>query len=389
VTQRWNPDFSTTLVIGTDINESSLDSVKVTDYAGNKIYENGELKRVLVDGGYIENNAYHFYLKDHLGNNRVVINQNDSIIQRNHYYPFGMEFADNSGDDQPYKYNGKELNRMHGLNMYDYSARHMALDVPRFTTVDPLAEIYYNISPYVYCNNNPIKFIDPTGMAFRTSDQNQISDFFGYMANGGNLSSYDMNGWEETEDPEPPTDGEPQKPSESSKTITPWGVGVEWLTGKGARHRNFTDGDFFTELLKKHEHLEKVRKGIIAYLTNGTSYSKKQPYSLSNWDGALKYVKDYSTLTTFGLTGNLAVTYLGSYNLIWSIRSIDSSKGLAVIEFSVNNNSTIQSATHPPVIGYTDFWIQNIGDPLNAIFSSGPMSKTSQSFNWTETLNLR
>jgi len=116
-------------VIGTDINESSLDSDEVTDYASNKIYENGQLKRVLVDGGYIENNAYHFYLKDHLGNNRVVINQNDSIVQRNHYYPFGIEFADNSGNDQPYKYNGKELDKMHRLNMYDYSARQTIPDV--------------------------------------------------------------------------------------------------------------------------------------------------------------------------------------------------------------------------------------------------------------------
>jgi len=77
-----------------------------------------------------------------------------------------MEFADNSGDDQPYKYNGKELDRMHGLNMYDYSARFMEPGVGRFTTVDPLAEKYYSISPYVYCAGNPIKFTDPDGRSF-------------------------------------------------------------------------------------------------------------------------------------------------------------------------------------------------------------------------------
>lgn len=52
---------------------------------------------------------------------------------------------------------------MHGLNWYDYSARHK--DDWRFTTIDPLAEKYPSISPYAYCNNNPIKFVDPTGMA--------------------------------------------------------------------------------------------------------------------------------------------------------------------------------------------------------------------------------
>jgi RHS repeat-associated protein len=78
-----------------------------------------------------------------------------------------MSFAENSVAEQglqPYKYNNKELDQMHGLNWYDYSARHLALDIPRFTTIDPLAEKYYSISPYAYCLNNPLKYIDPLGM---------------------------------------------------------------------------------------------------------------------------------------------------------------------------------------------------------------------------------
>jgi RHS repeat-associated protein len=77
-----------------------------------------------------------------------------------------MSFADTPMAEQgkqPYKYNGKELDQMHGLNMYDYSARHLALDVPRFTTVDPLAEKYYSWSPYSYVRNNPLLRLDPTG----------------------------------------------------------------------------------------------------------------------------------------------------------------------------------------------------------------------------------
>ncbi len=123
------------------------------------------MKKILVDGGYYdyEKQEYFFYIQDHLGNNRVVVNQNDSVVQRSDYYPFGMEFADNSGNDQPYKYNGKELDKMHGLNMYDYSARYTHPAYGRFTSVDPLAEKYYSISPYVYCYNNPVKYIDPDG----------------------------------------------------------------------------------------------------------------------------------------------------------------------------------------------------------------------------------
>ncbi len=52
---------------------------------------------------------------------------------------------------------------MHGLNLYDYSARYMEPALGRFTTLDPLAEKYYSVSPYVYCMNNPLRFIDVKG----------------------------------------------------------------------------------------------------------------------------------------------------------------------------------------------------------------------------------
>jgi uncharacterized protein RhaS with RHS repeats len=52
---------------------------------------------------------------------------------------------------------------MHGLNLYDYSARYYESAIGRFTTVDPLAEKYYSCSPYVYTFNNPLRFTDPTG----------------------------------------------------------------------------------------------------------------------------------------------------------------------------------------------------------------------------------
>jgi RHS repeat-associated protein len=67
---------------------------------------------------------------------------------------------------QPYKYNNKELDGRNGLNWYDYSARYLAFDFPVMPMVDPHAENYYSISPYVYCNNNPLRYIDPTGMFY-------------------------------------------------------------------------------------------------------------------------------------------------------------------------------------------------------------------------------
>ena len=116
----------------------------------------------MIDGG-----VYHYYMTDHLSNNRVVVNASGAVTQRDHCYPFGTAFAENTTDEQkkqPYKYNGKELDQMHSLNLYDYSARYYESAVGRFTTVDLLAEKYYSISPYAYCANNPMQFTDPTGM---------------------------------------------------------------------------------------------------------------------------------------------------------------------------------------------------------------------------------
>ena len=132
-----------------------------TDYCGNVIYEDGILSKILTSEGYITLSGttptYHYYLKDHLGNNRVVIDQNGSVEQVNHYYPFGGLFGEGtSNTNQAYKYNGKELDRMHGLDWYDYGTRNYDAALPVWTTVDPLAEKYYNSSSYAYCANNPV-----------------------------------------------------------------------------------------------------------------------------------------------------------------------------------------------------------------------------------------
>ena len=135
-----------------------------TYYCNNVVYENGIQKLLLTEEGYISlnDNKYHYYLKDHQGNNRVVINHNGNVEETNHYYPFGGVFA-SSQNVQPYKYNGKEFDTKKGLNWYDYGARQYNAAIGRFTTMDPMAEKYYEWSPYTYCKNNPINRIDPDG----------------------------------------------------------------------------------------------------------------------------------------------------------------------------------------------------------------------------------
>ena len=135
-----------------------------TDYCGNVVYENGVQKLLLTEEGYVtlSDSKYHYYLKDHQGNNRVVISQSGTVEETNHYYPFGGAFASTS-NVQPYKYNGKELDSKKGLNWYDYGARHYDAALGRFTTNDRFAKKYYSMSPYQYGANNPVNNIDVNG----------------------------------------------------------------------------------------------------------------------------------------------------------------------------------------------------------------------------------
>lgn len=130
-------------------------------------------------------NVYYHYVKDHLGNICAVVNSTaDTLVQSTIYYPSGVPMAQNLGpnvtpsyynalglqytknfgrDEQPYLYNGKEFIEAHGLNEYDSQARMYYAPIMRTTTMDPLAEKYYHISPYAWCGNNPIGFVDLDG----------------------------------------------------------------------------------------------------------------------------------------------------------------------------------------------------------------------------------
>ena len=71
-----------------------------TEYSGNIIYKNGEVDKVLFPGGYCTFNKdtsepiFHYYTQDHLGNNRTVTNEDGTVEQITHYYPFGGTFND-------------------------------------------------------------------------------------------------------------------------------------------------------------------------------------------------------------------------------------------------------------------------------------------------------
>ena len=117
-----------------------------------------------------------WHVRDHLGSVRTVLDITRdtsevsdptlAILEQNDYLPFGTRIdLDSLAYDQSnrYRFNGKEEQVTGSLGLIDYGARLYDNLLPRWTTPDPLAEKYYSYSPYAFCNNNPVNFVDPDG----------------------------------------------------------------------------------------------------------------------------------------------------------------------------------------------------------------------------------
>jgi RHS repeat-associated protein len=91
------------------------------------------------------------------------------IKEENNYYPFGLKMKGFNnvvtGRDHKYGFGDKEEQDELGLEWMDFHARNYDASLGRWMNIDPLAEQFYDTSPYTYVSNNPLRYDDPTGMA--------------------------------------------------------------------------------------------------------------------------------------------------------------------------------------------------------------------------------
>jgi RHS repeat-associated protein len=169
-------------------------------YFGNNVYKGSTLDYIITTEGIADNVngsiVYNYNIKDHLGNVRAVIQANGTspvLIQTKDYYPFGLAFRQSNAiaGTNRYLYNGKEWQDDKGLKWYDYGARFYDPQIGRWHSPDALAENALELSPYHYCHNNSINFIDPYGLwekssdgTLYTNDSRDIADLWSKTKNG-------------------------------------------------------------------------------------------------------------------------------------------------------------------------------------------------------------
>lgn len=182
-------------------------------------------------------------------------------------------------------------------------------------------------------------------------------------------------------------------PLDSGNDNNPWELGWNWLSGEGSRSQCFGPDDEFTALYRDHAHTQQVLDYFAARTRDGDyelGHSYMDDYDLGGFDGTARGYRDLGGLSMYGLPGSLAYTYLGSHQVrMTPIR--ENPDGSVVWRYTAYNETTAQSATRVPGIGYTDWWEQNVGwrvDLLTQYYSGddGPGSPTSQVIEFEVTL---
>jgi RHS repeat-associated protein len=156
--QKYDGSANTWYVLGADGKTEVITTATTTS----PTYTMDNLGQILRNGTTL---TRYYYLKDHLGSIKMMVDASGNVQSYNDYYPYGMTMPGRSGTmgaDTRFRFTGKERDMESGFDYF--GARYYDSRIGRFLTNDPHASHYSNLNPYHYCGNNPIAYIDPTGM---------------------------------------------------------------------------------------------------------------------------------------------------------------------------------------------------------------------------------
>ena len=164
------------------------------DAGGDRVFESTPFGGGRIVGTVDDETEVRYFLTDHLGSVRAVVNSGCEVLERNDYQPFGKRWntASLPVSDNRDRFNGKEDQSFAGLPFSDYSARMYDRERGRWLAQDPLQQYH---SPYVFCGNNPIRLIDLDGMEARDSTSVMIPPVIVYPSEDGEGSGHSNSFW--------------------------------------------------------------------------------------------------------------------------------------------------------------------------------------------------
>jgi RHS repeat-associated protein len=123
--------------------------------------------------------AISYYHSDHLGSSNVITDKDGKQVGFTEFTPYGSTFKQTGTYDPKHKFTGKELDSSTGL--YYYGARYYSPELGRFISADPTIQHPYDpqdLNRYTYCRNNPLNYVDPTGLGWFKKFWKQLTGAF-------------------------------------------------------------------------------------------------------------------------------------------------------------------------------------------------------------------
>ncbi|MFD8411356.1 hypothetical protein ACFV2Q_06265 [Streptomyces sp. NPDC059650] len=159
----------------------------------------------------------------------------------------------------------------------------------------------------------------------------------------------------------------------------PYGLGLAWATGLGARSREYHDGDEMTKLIQSSQSMEQLRADTLAQWNEKGGREGTVSYSISEGGklGAAEKLLGTDLPAIFtNDRGRLGEAFVGSYSLDYNVKGQDPD-GSLVVEYTLNNKTSNESFLH--YVGYYD-WLKKVNR------TEGPFSTVSQQITWTERI---